>query len=151
MPPAEPPSKQPGPPDGIRADLWLWAVRLFKTRSLAADACKAGKVHRLGAAIKPAAILRPGDLLTVKIESVARSIRVEMLIARRAGAPVAATCYTDLTDPTILEAAREARRQAMAARFPGEGRPTKHDRRQMEKLRDALREMGYGNDSAPTS
>lgn len=142
--PDYPPSSPPEPSESSRADIWLWAVRLFKTRGLAAEACKGGKVHRLGAALKPAANLRPGDLLTVQTEAVKRSIRVEKIIARRVGAPIAATCYADLTDPAILEAAREARRLAQATRPAGDGRPTKLDRRQMEKLRDALRGMGYG-------
>lgn len=130
-------------PESQRADLWLWATRFYKSRSLAADACKGGKVRKGGQAIKPATPLRPGDMLVIATELCPREIRVEKTLARRAAAPIAATCYSDLTDPAILSAAREARRLQHPSRAPGEGRPTKQDRRQIEKLQETLRGLGY--------
>lgn len=134
---------QPTAPESLRADLWLWATRFYKSRSLAADACKGGKVRKGGQPIKPASLLRPGDALVITTELCPREIRVEKIIARRAGAPIAVTCYTDLTDPAALATAREARRIHVANRAPGEGRPTKQDRRQIEKLQETLRGLGY--------
>ena len=134
---------QPTAPESLRADLWLWATRFYKSRSLAADACKGGKVRKGGQPVKPATLLRPGDTLVISTELCPREIRVEKIIARRAGAPIAVTCYTDLTDPAVLESAREARRLQHENRAPGEGRPTKQDRRQIEKLQETLRGLGY--------
>ena len=133
----------PTAPETMRADLWLWATRFYKSRSLAAEACKGGKVRKGGNPIKPATPLRPGDLLVLTTELCPREIRVEKIIARRVGAPIAVTCYTDLTDPETLAAAREARRLQHESRAPGEGRPTKQDRRQIEKLQETLRGLGY--------
>lgn len=133
----------PIPPESLRADLWLWATRFYKSRSLAAEACKGGKVRKGGQPVKPATPLRVGDTLILSTEPCPREIRVEKIIARRAGAPIAAACYTELTDPAVLAAAREARRLQHPARAPGEGRPTKQDRRQIEKLQETLRGLGY--------
>jgi len=133
----------PGCRPDVRADLWLWSVRLFKTRALAADACKAGKVLRSGHPLKAASALRAGDVVDVTGPSGPRRIRVEKPISRRVGAPAAATCCTDLTDPAVAEAARVARREAGAGRPPGTGRPTKQERRDIDQLRGALRELGY--------
>jgi ribosome-associated heat shock protein Hsp15 len=130
-------------PETQRADLWLWATRFYKSRSLAADACKGGKVRKAGQPVKPATPLRPGDTLVITTELCPREIRVEKIISRRAGAPIAVTCYTDLTNPEVLAAAREARRLQLPARAPGDGRPTKQDRRQIEKLQETLRGLGY--------
>jgi ribosome-associated heat shock protein Hsp15 len=133
----------PAPPESQRADLWLWATRFYKSRSLAAEACKGGKVRKAGQPVKPATPLRPGDTLVISTELCPREIRIEKIIARRAGAPIAVTCYTELTDPDVVAAAREARRIHVANRAPGEGRPTKQDRRQIEKLEETLRGLGY--------
>lgn len=131
------------PPETLRADIWLWATRFYKSRSLAAEACKGGKVRKGGQPVKPSTPLRPGVTIVITTELCPREIRVEKIIARRAGAPITATCYTDLTDPAALAAAREARRLRQESRAPGEGRPTKHDRRQIEKLQQTLRGLDY--------
>ena len=133
----------------VRADLWLWSVRLFKTRALAADACKAGRVQRLGHPLKAASALRAGDVVDVTGPSGPRRIRVDKPISRRVGAPAAAICYTDLTDPAVVEAARAARREAAAGRPRGTGRPTKQERRDIDQLRDALHELGYPEGPKP--
>jgi ribosome-associated heat shock protein Hsp15 len=138
---ADPPA--PAVPASVRADVWLWSVRLFKTRSLAAAACRGGRGRRAGQPLKPASPLRPGDRLELSTESHPRELRVDALIERRVGAPLAVACYTELTDPAVAEAARAARRAAQAARPDGSGRPTKLERREIEKLRDGLRALGY--------
>ena len=135
--------ESPAPPESLRADLWLWATRFFKSRSLAADACKGGKVRKGGQPLKPATPVRPGDTIVITTELGPREIRVEKIIPRRAGASIASTCYTDLTDPAVIAAAREAHRLHHQSRAPGEGRPTKQDRRLIEKLQETLRGLGY--------
>ena len=133
----------PSAQDVVRADLWLWSVRLFKSRALAAEACRGGQVVRLGHALKAASPVRTGDILDVTTVGGPRTVRVEKLIDRRVGAPLAVACYTDLTDPAVMEAARQARLAAQAERPPGAGRPTKLERREVDQLRRALRDLGY--------
>ena len=137
------PSSAGSPADAIRADIWLWAARFFKTRALAADACKGSKVRRGGHPIKASTLLRPGDLLVISGEPCPREIRVLGILHRRVGAPLAAASFTELTDPAVLAAAREVRHATAIHRPAGDGRPTKLERRQIDTLRKALREMGY--------
>ncbi len=120
--------------DSARADKWLWAVRFFKTRAMAAKACAAGKVKRAGDPLKPAAALRAGDVLEIPFPDGpgARTVRVKELISLRVGAPLARACYDDLTPPEVyehLQQVMEERREA------GLGRPTKRERRQIGKIR----------------
>lgn len=121
--------------EGVRADKWLWAVRLFKTRALAAKACASGRVKRGGVALKPATLLRPGDSLEVPFPDGpgTRLVRVLELIERRVGAPAAAGCCEDLTPPAALAARLEALRERRLRRDGDQGRPTKRDRRQLRK------------------
>lgn len=119
--------------ESIRADKWLWATRFYKTRGLAADACETGKVKRNGHPMKPASPVQPGDLLEVPFAEGPgfRSISVKAVIVKRVGAPEAQACYEDRTKPEIYEALRqwhEVKRDA------GKGRPTKHDRREIDKI-----------------
>jgi ribosome-associated heat shock protein Hsp15 len=120
--------------DSLRADKWLWATRFFKTRSLAAKSCAAGKVKRAGHPIKAATDLRPGDLLEIPFPEGPghRSITVLACIEKRLGAPEARACYEESTPPETLEALKawqQARREA------GPGRPTKRDRRELGRIR----------------
>ena len=119
--------------ESLRADKWLWATRFYKTRGLAADACETGKVKRNGHPMKPSSPVQPGDLLEVPFAEGPgfRSIFVEAVIVKRVGAPEARACYEDLTQQEVYEALKqwhEARRDA------GKGRPTKHDRREIDKI-----------------
>jgi len=121
----------------VRIDKWLWAVRLFKTRTAANDACSSGRVRIDGTPAKPASRLAVGNELTVRTRGVTRTYRVEKLIEKRVGAAVAVECYEDLTPPEALPKKRsDAERidAAWAERGRGAGRPTKRDRRQMEKF-----------------
>ena len=124
-----------GAMDSVRADKWLWAVRLFKTRGLAAKACDGGRVKRDGRSLKPGARLHRGDILAVPFPSGpgTRTVRVVELIDRRVGAPRAAECCEDLTPPEEIDA-RVAALGARRRRREGEqGRPTKRDRRRFGK------------------
>ena len=115
----------------MRIDRWLWAARMFKTRSLAAEACAGGKVDVNDQAAKPAKPLRPGDLLKVTIGSERRVLRVTSLAERRGPASVARTLYEDLTPP----APPRLRSMPVGMRPMGSGRPTKRERRAIDRLR----------------
>ncbi len=122
---------------GVRMDKWLWAARFFKTRSLAGRACELGRIEANGQRAKPARELRAGDMLRVKNDGGEFEVEVLALSEMRGPAAVAQTLYRE------TEASREMRlrmaeeRKAMA-RFEGfgEGRPSKRDRREMERLRE---------------
>ena len=116
----------------VRIDKWLWAARFFKSRTLAAAACNGGKVHVNGDAAKPSKTLRPGDLLRVTLPRIRRIVRVTALAERRGAASEAAVLYEDLTPPPPP---REARPAPPAYRPPGVGRPTKRERRRIDRLR----------------
>jgi len=117
----------------VRIDKWLWAARFFKSRTLAAAACNGGKVHVNGEAAKPSKTVRPGDLLRVTLPRIRRIVRVTTLAERRGGASDAAVLYDDLTPPPPP---REARPGPPAYRPPGAGRPTKRERRRIDRLAD---------------
>jgi ribosome-associated heat shock protein Hsp15 len=120
------------PVESVRLDKWLWAARVFKTRSLAATACDGGKVDVNAQAAKPARALRPGDLVRVSFpQGRSRVLRVARLDDRRGPPSVARELFADLTPP---EPPR-ARLAPPPRRLPGAGRPTKRERREMDRLR----------------
>lgn len=122
--------------DRTRIDKWLWAARFFKTRSLAAQAVEAGKVLLNGARVKPAKPVHPDDLLQIRTPVFAYTVRVVQLSDKRGSAPIAATLY-DETQESRLQ--REQAREAQRDRHPGalmRGRPTKRERRQIDRLHD---------------
>ncbi|WP_318218124.1 RNA-binding S4 domain-containing protein [Streptomyces sp. SCL15-6] len=122
-----------GPQHGesVRVDSWIWAVRLIKTRSLGATACRGGHVRVNGERVKPAHSLRVGDEVRLRHEGRERVVVVKRLIRKRVGAPVAVQCYIDNSPPPPP---REAVAPA-GIRDRGAGRPTKRDRRELERLR----------------
>jgi ribosome-associated heat shock protein Hsp15 len=122
-----------GPQHGetVRVDSWIWSVRLVKTRSAGATACKGGHVRVNGDRVKPAHSLRVGDEVRLVHEGRERIVVVKRLIRKRVGAPVAVQCYVDNSPPPPP---REAVAPA-GIRDRGTGRPTKRDRREMERLR----------------
>ncbi|MFJ8466923.1 RNA-binding S4 domain-containing protein [Streptomyces swartbergensis] len=122
-----------GPQSGgtVRVDSWIWAVRLVKTRSLGATACRGGHVRVNGERVKPAHAVRVGDEVRLRHDGRERVVVVTRLIRKRVGAPVAAQCYVDNSPPPPP---REAVAPA-GIRDRGAGRPTKRDRRELERLR----------------
>lgn len=118
----------------VRLDSWIWAVRLVKTRSMGATACRGGHVRVNGERVKPAYSVRIGDEVRVRQEGRERVVIVKRLIRKRVGAPVAAQCYVDNSPPPPP---REAVAPA-GIRDRGLGRPTKRDRREMERLRGLM-------------
>ncbi|WP_049573758.1 RNA-binding S4 domain-containing protein [Nocardiopsis sp. SBT366] len=120
----------PSGPDSTRVDRWLWAVRLTKTRADAAQACRGGHVRVNDRPAKPAMVIRVGDQVRVRLHGITRIVDVSHVIVKRVGAPVAARCYVDRTPAQPSQASTPVIR-----RDRGAGRPTKRDRRQLDRLR----------------
>ncbi|MCE5288346.1 MAG: RNA-binding S4 domain-containing protein [Nocardiaceae bacterium] len=118
-----------GDPSNARVDSWIWAVRLFKTRSQAAAACRAGHVRVNGTVAKPATTVGPGDEVVVRGGDRLRIVEVTRPISKRVGPPVVAQCLIDKSPPPPPKA------EAIAVRERGAGRPTKRDRREIDRLR----------------
>jgi ribosome-associated heat shock protein Hsp15 len=113
-----------------RVDSWIWSVRLTKTRSNASDACRGGHVRVNGVRVKAAHAVRVGDEVRLRHQGRERIVVVSQIITKRVGPPVAAECYVDKSPPPPP---REAF-VAVAVRDRGAGRPTKRERRSIEKL-----------------
>jgi len=114
--------------EGTRVDQWLWAVRIYKTRSAAATACRGGHVKINGRNAKAASPVNVGDEVAARVGDWERVVEVVTLISTRVGAPLAADCLVDHSPP-------RPRRDAVPRRDPGSGRPTKRDRRRLDRLR----------------
>ncbi len=128
--------------EAVRLDSWIWSVRLVKTRSAGATACRGGHVRVNGERVKPAYSVRVGDEVRVRQEGWERVVIVKRLIRKRVGAPVAAQCYVDNSPPPPPRAAVAP----AGIRDRGAGRPTKRDRRELERLRGLT---GSGNPGHP--
>ena len=122
----------------MRLDLWLWAVRLYKTRNCAAEAIKGGPVKVNGAATKPAHDAKPGELVAARIGVMTRTLRVIDAPRSRVGAKLVAQFAEDLTPSEEFEKLRASRQaahlQSHGVRERGTGRPTKRDRRLLDGL-----------------
>jgi ribosome-associated heat shock protein Hsp15 len=117
--------------ESTRVDKWLWSVRIFKTRSLATEVCRAGHVAVNRAVTKPATTVRVGDVVTVRLDGVDRVLEVVKIIDKRVGAPLAAQCLIDRSPPAPpVDSTLPA-----FVRDPFSGRPTKKDRRQLDRVR----------------
>lgn len=114
--------------DSARVDSWLWAVRVYKTRSAATTACRAGHVRVNGDKAKAAQAVRVGDELRIRIAGFDRILIVRQILVKRVGAPLAALAYEDRTPEREPQA-------ALGVRDRGAGRPTKRERRDIERLR----------------
>jgi len=123
-----------GVTNSVRIDKWLWAVRLYKTRSIAAAACKNGKVLLNGHHVKPSRDVRIGEVIKAQTGDMTRTVRVIGLIDKRVSAPVARENAEDLTPPEEYAKPREAHYARGIVRPKGSGRPTKKDRRALDEL-----------------
>lgn len=136
--PANADSEKAAPtPDAARIDVWLWAVRLFKTRSLAAEACRKGQVAVNGQRVKPARQVRPGDELSVTKSDLVLTVAVRAVLTRRVGAREVPAYLEDRTPEEarlVAAAARQQSREGVFDRDEGAGRPTKRERREMEDI-----------------
>ncbi len=119
----------------IRIDKYLWAVRLYKTRSLATDACRAGQVKLNGLPVKPSHEVAQGEIYELNIEQMHRTVQVKALLGNRVGAKLVADYLTDLTPEEEYERIRMARQYSFEKRDRGAGRPTKRDRREIEEFK----------------
>jgi ribosome-associated heat shock protein Hsp15 len=115
-------------------DKWLWAVRVFKTRSLASQACRRGRVNISGQPVKPARIVRIDDVVVVEKDQIRRTLKVLRLLEHRVGAPAAPQYVEDQTPASEYEKARALNSHPAIFRPKGAGRPTKKDRRAIDSL-----------------
>jgi ribosome-associated heat shock protein Hsp15 len=117
----------------VRIDKWLWAVRIFKTRSQAAEACKKGRIVIDGMEVKPSRVIKTGDILLVRKLPVVYTLRVKELVENRLPAARVKEFAEDLTSPEEL-AKLNVKDSAFFTRDRGTGRPTKKDRRLMDDI-----------------
>jgi ribosome-associated heat shock protein Hsp15 len=118
----------------MRVDKWLWTARVFKTRALAAEAAKGGRVHVNGVAVKPSRDVGPGDELAVTVGAVRRTVIVRGVAERRVSAVEAAQLYEE-TPQSIAERERQAELRRLAGSVTAGARPSKRDRRRYESGR----------------
>ena len=119
-----------------RIDKWLWAARIFKTRSIAADACKNGRVTFNGMNMKPSRTIKEGDVVSVKKPPVIYSFKVLKTIEQRVGAKLIPEIYENVTEAKQYELLEMSRISGFVDRARGTGRPTKKDRRQIDAFID---------------
>ena len=122
----------------VRMDKWLWAARLFKTRSLAADAIKGGKVKVDGNPVKPSREVKEGDVIQVQIDQLHKVVQVKTVIKNRVPAKMVPEVYADLTPKEEYERIEFMRAYKSEYRDRGAGRPTKKERRMIEKMKDEI-------------
>ena len=122
--------------DIIRIDKWLWAARLFKTRAIATDAIKGGKVKINDAPVKPSREVKEGDIIHVQIEQLHKVVQVLSVIKNRVPAKMVPQVYADLTPKEEYERIEFMRAYKSEYRDRGAGRPTKKERRMIEKMKD---------------
>ena len=118
-----------------RIDKWLWSVRLFKTRSMATDACNAGKVKMNGTNVKPSKAVKKDEVYVVHIGQLEKTVQVVDTPKSRVGAPLVPQYMTDLTPSEEYERVKMLNMR-FEYRDRGEGRPTKRDRRQIEYIKN---------------
>lgn len=118
-----------GNPSEVRIDKWLWAVRVYKTRSLATQACRAGHVKVESKVVKPSHCVKFGEVITAQLGLLLRTVKVLALLDRRVGAKVVAQFMEDLTPPEEYQKPRDPQLRPLFERPKGAGRPTKKDRR----------------------
>ena len=119
--------------DVTRVDRWLWAVRLYKTRAAATAACRGGHVKVNGDAAKASTTVRVGDRVVAYVHDRQRVVEVARIIEKRVGPPVAAECLVDHSPPPPPK----EESAPVFGREPGAGRPTKRDRRRLDRFRGA--------------
>lgn len=117
-----------------RIDKWLWAARIFKTRTLAADACKKGRVCVNGTQVKPSRMIKPGEVIQVKKAPITYSFKVLQAIEKRVGAKLVPDILENVTTPDQYELLEMSRISGFVDRARGTGRPTKKERRSLDEF-----------------
>lgn len=121
----------------VRIDKWLWAVRLYKTRSIAAEACKKGHVSMNGVNLKPARTIKVGDVVQVRKSPITFSLKVLQAIENRVSAKLVPEMLQDVTPPEQYELLEMSKMSGFVDRAKGTGRPTKKERRSLDSFFDA--------------
>ena len=122
--------------DTARIDKWLWAARIFKTRSIAADACKNSRVTIGGQNVKPSHTVKVGEVVIVKKPPIVYSFKILKTIEQRVGAKLIPEIYENVTDPKQYELLEMSRISGFVDRARGTGRPTKKERRALDAFVD---------------
>ncbi|WP_373736925.1 RNA-binding S4 domain-containing protein [Bacteroides heparinolyticus] len=117
-----------------RIDKWMWAVRIFKTRTIAAEACKKGRISINSALAKASRMVKPGDVIQVRKPPVTYSFKVVQAIEKRVGAKLVVEAMENVTSPEQYELLELSRVSGFVNRAKGTGRPTKKDRRNLEEF-----------------
>jgi ribosome-associated heat shock protein Hsp15 len=120
----------------VRIDKWLWAVRLFKTRTLATEECKKGRVTIEGVSVKPSRVPKPGEIIKVRKTPITYSYKVLGLTGKRIGAKLVHEFVLDITPPEELQILEIRKQMGFFERDRGTGRPTKKDRRDLDRLKE---------------
>ena len=124
----------------VRVDKWLWAVRIFKTRSIATDACKKGRVSIAGTSVKPSRLVQRGEVISVRKPPIEYSFRVLDLLGHRVGAKLVPQYMENVTPASQYEILELQRISGFVDRAKGLGRPTKKHRRDLDQFADDLPE-----------
>lgn len=122
----------------VRIDKWLWAIRMYKTRSKSSSMCKKGKVYINDHEAKASGVVRVGDEVSVRIKTMTKTLRVTGLLDKRVSASVAAENYEDLTPQEEYDKFEKLREVNAEYREKGKGRPTKKERREIDWLKRKL-------------
>ena len=120
----------------VRVDKWLWAMRVFKTRTIATDACKKGRVTIGGAVVKPSRTIKVGDVIDVKKPPITYSFRVKALTQNRLGAKLVENYLENITPKSQYEILEMAKISGFVDRRKGLGRPTKRDQRNLSRFKE---------------
>jgi ribosome-associated heat shock protein Hsp15 len=120
----------------VRIDKWMWATRIFKTRTIATEACKKNRVMINGVNVKPSRMIKVGDVIQVRKPPVTFSFKVAGLTERRMGARLVAEYLENVTPPEEYEILEMNKVSGFVNRAKGLGRPTKKDRRELEQFTD---------------
>lgn len=119
----------------VRIDKWLWAVRVFKTRSLATDACRNGKIKIGGQIVKASREIKVNDLITIQQQQITKTIKAVSLLEKRVSAKLVSQFMEDLTPASEYEKIETIKAVSFVFRPKGLGRPTKKERRDIEKIK----------------
>ncbi|NDV69514.1 RNA-binding S4 domain-containing protein [Dysgonomonas sp. 25] len=120
----------------VRIDKWLWAVRLFKTRTIAIEACKKGRITIKGVTIKPSRMIKVGEVIEIRKPPITYSFEVLDLTERRMGAKLVPGFIKDVTPASELQILEMTKISGFVDRARGTGRPTKKDRRELDEFFD---------------
>jgi ribosome-associated heat shock protein Hsp15 len=119
----------------MRIDKWLWCIRVFKSRTLASEACDGGKVKIEGTSVKPSRNIKPGEIITVQQGYIKKSYRVIELLEKRVSAALVKNFAEDITPQEELDKLKTEKLVSYHSKFKGIGRPTKKDRRLIDKIK----------------